>query len=310
MTKYNISNAYVRQAVEALILASGILPGAKIYGIPRGGVAPAYLLAGMIDGRVVNSPSEANFIIDDLVDSGATMTRYARQYPNTPRGALFWKGHHRLANTCAFGSFYVGMQAVDQWLVFPWEESEDHDTSAEDAVVRMLQAIGDDPNREGLLETPRRVVKAWGEWFKGYGQDPADFMKTFEDGAEGCDEMVLLTDIPVYSHCEHHVTPFIGIAHVAYIPNGKIVGLSKIARVVEVFSRRLQVQERLTNQIASCLEEHLKPLGVAVVIKAKHFCMATRGVKMPNVDTTTSAMRGVFLTKPEARAEFMGLIKP
>ncbi len=310
MTKYNISNAYVRQAVEALILASGILPGAKIYGIPRGGVAPAYLLAGMIDGRVVNSPSEANFIIDDLVDSGATMTRYARQYPNTPRGALFWKGHHRLANTCAFGSFHVGLQAVDQWLVFPWEESEDHDTSAEDAVVRMLQAIGDDPNREGLLETPRRVVKAWGEWFKGYGQDPADFMKTFEDGAEGCDEMVLLTDIPVYSHCEHHVTPFIGIAHVAYIPNGKIVGLSKIARVVEVFSRRLQVQERLTNQIANCLEDHLKPLGVAVVIKAKHFCMATRGVKMPNVDTTTSAMRGVFLTKPEARAEFMGLIKP
>ena len=121
--------------------------------------------------------------------------------------------------------------------------------------------------------------------------------------------MVLLTNIPVQSHCEHHITPIIGVAHVAYIPNGRIVGISKLARVVDAYSRRLQVQERLTNQIADAIHDVLDPVGVGVVITAKHFCMATRGVKMPNVDTTTSALRGVFKTKPETRAEFLELIK-
>jgi GTP cyclohydrolase IA len=178
---------------------------------------------------------------------------------------------------------------------------------SENLVRDMLQLIGDNPNREGLMETPSRVVKAWSEWFAGYKEDPADLFKVFEDGAEKADEMVLLTDIPVFSHCEHHITPIVGIAHVAYIPDTKIVGISKLARVVDLFSRRLQVQERLTNQIADAINDHLNPKGVAVIIRAKHFCMATRGVKMPNVDTTTSALRGVFKTDPSCRAEFMHL---
>lgn len=179
------------------------------------------------------------------------------------------------------------------------------------AVVDLLHFIGEDPNREGLQETPARVVKAYGEWFAGYKQDPADLFKVFEDGGEDADEMVLLTNIPVFSHCEHHITPIVGVAHVAYIPNQqtrKIVGISKLARLVDLYSRRLQVQERLTNQIANALVEGLDPLGVGVVITAKHFCMATRGVKMPNVDTTTSALRGVFKEGP-ARAEFLSLAR-
>ena len=178
-------------------------------------------------------------------------------------------------------------------------------------VVRdMLELIGEDPTREGLVETPDRVVRAWGEWFAGYGVDPKALLrKDFADGAESADEMVLLTDIPVMSHCEHHITPIIGWAHVGYIPSGKVVGISKIARVVDAYARRLQIQERLTNQIADAIEEVLSPLGVGVVISARHFCMATRGVNMPTVFTTTSALRGALKSKPEARAEFLQLIK-
>lgn len=186
--------------------------------------------------------------------------------------------------------------------------SEGQTQMGHDAVRLMLRLIGDDPQREGLKETPERVLRAYGEWFKGYAQDPADLFKVFEDGAEGADEMVLLTNIPVFSHCEHHITPIVGVAHVAYIPNKRIIGISKLARVVDLFSRRLQVQERLTNQIADTIQDHLQPLGVAVIVKAKHFCMATRGVNTPNVDTITSAMRGAFMEKPQTRAEFMSLV--
>lgn len=183
-----------------------------------------------------------------------------------------------------------------------------HHADCKDVVSDMLRLIGEDTSREGLLETPDRVARAWNEWFSGYKQDPADLFKTFDDGAEGADGILLLTNIPVASHCEHHITPIIGVAHVAYIPNGKIIGISKLARLVDLFSRRLQVQERLTNQIADAIEQHLEPLGVAVIITAKHFCMATRGVRMPDVDTTTSAMRGAFRDEPAARAELLQLI--
>lgn len=176
-------------------------------------------------------------------------------------------------------------------------------------VRNMLETIGDDPNREGLRETPSRVVRAWGEWFAGYTVNPLDLLrKDFSDGAENANELVLLTNIPVQSHCEHHITPIIGVAHVAYIPNGRIVGISKLARVVDAYARRLQVQERLGNQIADAIQDVLQPGAVGVVITAKHFCMATRGVKMPAVDTTTSALRGALKTDAALRAEFFSLI--
>lgn len=175
------------------------------------------------------------------------------------------------------------------------------------AIKDLLRYIGEDPNREGLLETPARVARAWKEWAKGYGQNPMDVLKTFEDGAEGCNELVIVTNIPVISKCEHHLADIVGIAHVGYIPNGKIVGLSKLARITDLYARRLQVQERLTNQIADALWNGLEPLGVGVVVKASHACMSSRGVGIQGSLTITSAMRGVLLDKPEARQEFLTL---
>jgi GTP cyclohydrolase I len=183
------------------------------------------------------------------------------------------------------------------------------ETSLEASVVRLLEYVGEDPQREGLLETPKRVAKAWKEWCSGYAQNPADVLKVFEDGANGVDEMVVVR-APVYSHCEHHLAAIFGTAVVAYIPDGKIVGLSKIKRLVDVFARRLQVQERLTNQIADALQDHLKPKGVGVVIKARHMCMESRGVNVNGGEPTiTSALRGLIKTEPDARAEFLDFAK-
>lgn len=189
-----------------------------------------------------------------------------------------------------------------------------HPTHEMEEIIRtILNWIGDDPTREGLQETPARVVKAWKEWFAGYQYDPSMILKTFEDGAEQdahkTGSIVLMTDIPVYSHCEHHMVPIIGVAHVAYIPTNRIVGLSKLDRLVQCFARRLQVQERMTNQIADALVEHLQPLGAACIIKAEHLCMATRGVNHSGVLTTTSAMRGAFKLNEAARLELMALIQ-
>lgn len=180
--------------------------------------------------------------------------------------------------------------------------------SAEEAVKRLLTFVGEEPTRGGLLETPMRVLRAWEEWTWGYTQDPKAVMKTFEDGAESVDEMILVSHIPFWSHCEHHMTPFFGHAHVAYIPDGRIVGLSKLARVVDIFARRLQVQERLTTQVADCIAECLTPKGVAVVFEARHFCMESRGIKRVGAITTTSALRGAFLEQAPARAEFYSMI--
>lgn len=180
------------------------------------------------------------------------------------------------------------------------------------ALVRaFLETIGEDPGRPGLLDTPQRVADAWDEWFAGYDVDTDDLYKCFEDGAPGVnsDEMVLEVNIPIYSFCEHHLAPIVGVAHIAYIPDKKIVGLSKLARVADAFARRLQVQERLTNQIADSIERNLSPQGVGVVITAEHFCMCTRGVKLGGVKTTTSALRGAIRNEPEARAEFLQLVQ-
>lgn len=186
-----------------------------------------------------------------------------------------------------------------------------HRVGAEEGVRNLLAYIGDEPDREGLKDTPRRVLDAWrDEWGIGYFLDPKSFLKEFADGAEGVDEMVVVRDIDLWSHCEHHLAPFFGVAHIAYVPNGKIVGLSKLARVVNAFARRLQVQERLTNQIADLLADALKPQGVGVIVEARHFCMCSRGVRTRDAMTITSALRGCIKDEPEARAEFMRLCAP
>ncbi len=179
---------------------------------------------------------------------------------------------------------------------------------AEEAVRTLIRWAGDDPTREGLLETPDRVVRAYEEFFAGYDEDPEDILlRTFEE-TEGYDEMVVLRDIRLESHCEHHMVPIIGKAHVAYLPGNRVVGISKLARVVETYARRLQIQEKLTAQIANSIQDVLQPRGVAVVIEAAHQCMTTRGVRKPGVTMVTSRMLGAFRTNPATRREFMALI--
>ena len=179
---------------------------------------------------------------------------------------------------------------------------------AEKAVHTLLRWAGDDPAREGLKDTPARVAKAFEDWFSGYTQDPEDYLKrTFEE-VEGYDDMAVLKDIRFESHCEHHLAPIIGRAHVGYLPTNKVVGISKLARVVEAFARRLQVQEKMNAQIAHCIQKVLEPKGVAVVIEAAHQCMTTRGVHKPGVAMVTSRMLGAFRTDPSTRREFLSII--
>ena len=233
---------------------------------------------------------EADIVVDDIIDSGATKERFMQH----------------AKPSAVFIAFY---ESGEEWLVFPWEGDEH--SSASDIPVRLLQYVGEDPSRGGLADTPKRMLKAWKHFTSGYDVKPEDIkelLKVFEDGAKGYNEMVIVKSIPVYSQCEHHLVPFFGVAHVAYIPDGKIVGLSKLSRLVDVFARRLQVQERLTNQIADSLKEHLKPKGVAVVLECRHLCMEARGIQQQGSSTITSAMRGV-LRNAAPRAEFMSLIK-
>ena len=176
---------------------------------------------------------------------------------------------------------------------------------AEEAVRTLIAWAGDNPAREGLIDTPKRVVKAYEEWFSGYQADPLKALgKTFED-VQGYDDMVMLTNIDVESHCEHHLAPIMGVAHVAYLPSAAVVGISKIARVVEIFGKRLQTQETMTAQVADCITDALQPAGVAVLIDAKHQCMTTRGIHHKNVATVTTQFTGVFKTDQDLRNRFL-----
>lgn len=297
-----LSNHQIQELCKTLVTRVRNLPkgGAagplKIYGWPRGGIPVAYILCAQLNAErtlsmVVDMPEDADVIVDDIIDSGRTQELIAKSNPDKPFFALIDKRAHP-----GFG-----------WVVFPWENALEGDSSGEDVVVRLLQYLGEDPARGGLIETPKRVMKAWREMTCGYGCDPKELLKTFDDGAEGVDEMVTVQDIPVWSFCEHHMLPFFGKATVSYIPNKKIVGLSKLARVVDAFSRRLQVQERLTNQIADLLNDTLNPVGVGVHLKCRHLCMEARGVKVPCSNTVTTALRGAIRKEDSCRAEFLNL---
>ena len=179
---------------------------------------------------------------------------------------------------------------------------------AEDAVRTLISWAGDDPKREGLIETPKRVVKSYEEFYAGYGQDPAEILSKVFEEIEGYDEIVLVKDILLESHCEHHMVPILGKAHVAYLPDKRVVGLSKLARVVDLYAKRLQTQETMTAQIADTINDVLKPKGVAVVIDAEHQCMSSRGVSKKGTSTVTSRMLGAFRDSQKSRMEFMNLI--
>ena len=264
----------------------------RVWGIPRGGSVVAALLAAAGKARLADTPERAEVLVDDIYDSGQTAKKYQTLY-NLPVWCAFdkrmgpWKG---------------------EWLVMPWEGSPLGPTTdgGEDIVTRLLQYIGEDPTREGLQDTPRRFLEAWAEFSRGYAMDPAAILgRQFSN--EGMDELVVVRNISFHSKCEHHLADMNGVVNIGYIPGKTIVGLSKMARLVEAYSRRLQVQERLTNQLADAMNEHLRPLGVGIIVRASHACMASRGVRAHNTDTVTSALRGVMKTKPEARAEFLAL---
>lgn len=260
------------------------------YPVPRGGIPVAYILQGMLPELIiVDNPEYADFIIDDIIDSGATRDRYKKNHPDIPFLAAYIK------------------KDLSEWIVFPWEETEEK--GIEENIIRLLQYAGDDPNREGLKETPARVAKALKHWFGGYNKKPEDVMKVFEDGGEKYDQMVIVKDIPIYSKCEHHMADIFGTATIAYIPNGKIVGLSKLSRLADMFARRLQVQERLTDQIAHAIDEYLQPRGVGVMIKARHMCMESRGICQQGHHTITTALKGVLLEDTDARSEFILIAK-
>jgi len=266
----------------------------RAYPIPRGGVPAALAIAQYTPILLVDNPEQADIFIDDLVDSGETRDQWLSWFSEKQFFYLINKKKMEYAE-------YYG-----KWIIFPWEKNEEG--SIEDNIIRLLQFVGEDPKRGGLEETPGRVSKAWKFWCNGYGKEPSTILKVFEDGAEKHDQMITVKDIPIYSHCEHHLAPIFGTCTISYIPNGQIVGLSKLSRLADMYARRLQVQERLTDQIADALFEHLKPLGVGVVIKARHLCMESRGVCQQGHQTITTALRGVIMTNMDARAEFIRMV--
>lgn len=259
----------------------------RCYPIPTGGIPAAYALASVMPLEIVDNPANAEFFIDDIIDSGATMEKWREKYPST--------GFFALVDKIA--------EETNDWFIFPWEGSAE--AGIKDHFTRLIEFIGEDPNREGLIETPKRAAKAWGDWFGGYDESPEEIFTVFEDGGEGYDQMIIVQDIPFYSHCEHHIAPIFGTATIAYIPSGKIVGLSKLSRLLDIFARRLQVQERLTQQISETIMEYLKPLGCGVIIKARHLCMESRGISKQGHQTITSSLQGAIKDDPEARLEFL-----
>ena len=278
------------------------LPCLSVYGIPRGGHYPAAVIAKHMNLKLVLDPEkidEWTLIVDDLIDSGATYSEYREKYPTNRFAFVYCK-----KPLSAEDNFYCAVQAPkDEWLVFP-DESGD---GIEENLRRTLEYIGEDTTREGLLETPSRMRKAYDEIFAGYKINPKDLVKTFVQGT--CKEMVILKNAEFYSTCEHHFFPFFGHCSIGYIPKDKVIGVSKLARLLDCYSKRMQIQERMTTQIADFLEQELEAEGVYVVCEGVHFCMTSRGIKKQDASMITSAIRGRFHNDSALRAEFLSLIK-
>lgn len=263
--------------------------GQVVYGVPKGGMI---ITAFLNLATTTYDVSKATLIIDDLIDSGATKAKYNKMYPHIPFVGLFDKQ----------------AEGITDWLIFPWES--DHpmgEDNVQQNIVRILQYIGEDPSREGLCDTPNRVVRSWDELYGGYKVKPESLMTVFEN--KGCDEIVLLKNIEFHSSCEHHMLPFSGKAHVAYIPDKKIIGVSKLARILDAYARRLQIQENIGEQVTDALMKHLQPKGAACIIEAQHLCMKCRGVNKQESVMVTSSLKGAFMDKSAARQELMQLIK-
>jgi len=290
----------VARGAEAIVARNP--QATAVYGIPRGGVPVAAFtglpLIAPAEGTVTldvlaHYDRDTLLIVDDLADSGRTLAPFVAEGYRVD--TLFRKPHTP-------SSVAPNATEVAGWVQFPWE----NERGPEDAVVRLLEWIGEDPTREGLLDTPKRVVKAFREMTGGLHVEPRSVLGTVFN--ETSDQMVVVRGIRFSSMCEHHLLPFTGTAAVGYVPDGRVIGLSKIPRLVEVFAKRPQVQERMTNQIAQALMEHLSPRGVGVVVKAHHSCMGCRGVRQPDAEMITSCVLGCMKDEPASRAELMEFI--
>lgn len=271
-----------------------------VYGIPRGGAIPAALLAGRLHVPLLAAPQDGCVVIDDLVDTGRTFEALREAHGADWMAVALYRKSWSPEGVLSAPAVPVPDNA---WIVFPWEDKAE--SAPTDAVVRLLSFIGEDPTRDGLIDTPSRVVRALAEMTQGYQADVPKLLSTTFDVA--CDEVVLVRDIDFVSLCEHHMLPFTGTATVGYKPGARVVGLSKVARLVDAYAQRLQVQERMTNQIADAMVEHLGAEGVGVVLSASHGCMSCRGIRKSGVRMVTSALRGLFREDARARAEFLAL---
>lgn len=268
--------------------------------VPRGGVPVAMALGERFpQAKVVSAfTSEMHpantIVVDDIVDSGKTRNKF-RQF-------LFATLHCKKDTSGVLTA--NDHENTPAWVHY-WFEGEGGDIN--DSVIRQLEYIGEDVEREGLIDTPSRVVRSWETLYGGYKMDPKELITSFKEGA--CDEMVILKDIEFYSTCEHHMLPFVGRAHIAYLPGGKVLGVSKLARLLDVYARRLQIQERIGQQVTEFLMEECEAVGAACILEAQHLCMTSRGVQKQNSVMQTSSLRGVFKTDASARAELMSMIK-
>ena len=276
----------------------------SLYGVPRGGIVVALALSKALGIPLSEKPfsfgkEEKNLfclVVDDLVDSGETRLRYS----DHDFAVLHLKEEAKSLPT-----YYASKEKQREWIEYFWERGEEG--GFEENIARILQAIGEDTNRQGLINTPERYVKTIKYLTKGYKEKPEDILTVFD--SESYDQIVLLKDIEIYSLCEHHLLPFWGQAHVAYIPDKKLIGISKLARLVDIYARRLQIQERIGDQVTNDLMNYLQPIGAACIIEASHLCMRMRGIQKQNSVMVTSSLKGAFLKKQSAREELMRLIK-
>lgn len=283
-----------------------------VYGIPRGGIIPAQLIARSLEIDLLplgelecDTQGRRVLLVDDIIDSGTTIAHYVDKLEDACVGIV--------ALTSKAGPTHFGGDEIptyvpkayrhDEWIVFPWEE-QDATTDNTGHVRRILELLGEDPTREGLVDTPERFIKAMGEMTEGYHVDEKEIFKaTF--AAEDVDQLIVIPKIEFFSTCEHHLFPFYGHVYIGYIPKGRVLGLSKFARLVRMYSRRLQVQEIMTKQICDSITEHLNPVGVGVIVEAKHLCMAARGIESRDPTFVTSSLQGIV--RDYARSEFLAL---
>jgi len=273
----------------------------SIYGVPRGGIPLAVTLAQKLSLPITDHPDSDTLVVDDVVDSGKTRARFQR--------FDFASIHIKESTPHEFyPTFYV--KCENKWINYFWEEKE---SSVQDHIVRLIEYIGEDPCRVGMKETPDRMIRSWEEMFVGYKQDVREVFKTFDDEKEQFGGLVYMKDVEFYSTCEHHWLPFSGQAFIAYIPNGPVIGASKLARLLDIYACRFQMQERIGEQVTNALMEYLKPFGAACLIEARHFCMACRGIKKQHSIMGYSSLKGVFLESSPAgvaaRNELMALWK-